>query len=290
MEVVMVNIGFVTDSTAYLTKEQIQQSGVRVIPLSVIFGGKSYREGIDISNEDFYARLPQLKELPTTSQPPVGEMVSLFKEMLESYDSIMCLFLSDKLSGTYQTAKAAAEMVDAKRIAVVDSRISSYGIAGPLLDGVEMARNGGTVEQILEMWEKELESEEAYFIVDTLEFLHKGGRIGGAAAAFGSLLQIKPILTMVEGRIDLFEKIRTHRRAVDRAKQMFAQDAASGMPLNLGVVHSVRLEDAKALRDELTAKYPHVNAGISELGPVVGTHTGPGLLALVYYQRQNLQP
>lgn len=280
----MANIGFVTDSTAYLRSDQVEAYGIRVVPLSVIIEGKAYREGIDMSNEEFYNLLPKLKQLPTTSQPPVGEFKAVFEEMLQTYDSVICLLLSANLSGTVQSAQTAAEMVDPNRITVVDSRISSYGIAGPLLDGVELAGKGASVSEIVQLWEKELASQEAYFLVDTLEFLHKGGRIGGAAAVFGSLLQIKPILTMVEGRIDLFEKVRTHRRGLDRIRALLDADVSSGRPIKLGVIHSTRLDDALALRQEVVEKYPNVQAEVYELGPVVGAHTGPGLLAFVYHE------
>jgi len=279
----MGKIGFVTDSTAYLHQNQVDELGIRIVPLSVVINGKAYSEGVDISNAEFYTVLPTLKELPTTSQPSVGQFKTVFEEMLQNYDDVLCLTLSANLSGTFQSAQTAAEMVNPEHIKVVDSRISSFGIAGPLLDGVELARRGASVQEILDLWEYELSREQAYFVVDTLEFLHKGGRIGGAAAIFGSLLQIKPILTMVDGKIDLFEKVRTHRRAMDRIWQLLDDTASNGQPLKLGVIHSARLADANALRDEVMAKYPHVKAEVYELGPVVGTHTGPQLLSFVFH-------
>jgi DegV family protein with EDD domain len=282
----MDNIGFVTDSTAYLSDDQVKRYGIRVVPLSVIFGDKAYREGVDLRNEEFYQMLQGAKQLPTTSQPPVGEFAKVFEEMLETHQHVLCLMLSKDLSGTYQSAKTAADMVDSNRITVVDSRIASYGIAGPLMDGVELARSGGTVDDVLKLWDEELSGLRAYFVVDTLEYLHKGGRIGGAAAVVGALLQIKPILTVIDGRIDLFEKVRTHRRALERVKQLLAEDAASGQPLQLAVVHTLRLQEAKALREELVEQYSNIQADVTDLGPVVGAHTGPGLLAIVYYPRK----
>jgi DegV family protein with EDD domain len=281
----MGKIAFVTDSTAYLTPEQAEQNGIHVVPLSVIFEDQSYREGVDIASDEFYARLAEAKTLPTTSQPAPGEFARVFERLLQDHDSVLCLLLSGGLSGTVRSAETAAQMVGGD-VTVVDSRITSYGIAGPLLDGVALARQGGTKEDILDLWQKELTEMRAYFVIDTLEYLHRGGRIGGAAAAFGALLQIKPILTMNDGRIDLFEKVRTHRRAMERMLAQFDSAAATGQPLQVGVVHSRRLDDAIQLRDELVAKYPNIQAEISELGPVIGTHTGPGVLALIYYPRQ----
>lgn len=280
----MSKIAFVTDSTAYLSPEVVEKHNISVVPLSVIFEGNVYREGVDLSSQEFYQRLVNSKSFPTTSQPPVGEFAQVFERLFVDHDTIMCLLLSSKLSGTVASAQAAAKMVEGQ-IHVVDSRISSYGIAGPLLDGIELANQGATAEEILALWDKELASERAFFVVDTLEMLHRGGRIGGAAAVFGALLQIKPILTIKDGTIDLFEKVRTHRRAMERMLTEFDADASTGKHLRVGVVHAQRYNDAVALRDELEAKYPNIETDISELGPVVGAHTGPGLLALVYYQK-----
>ncbi|MCL6625438.1 DegV family protein [Alicyclobacillus shizuokensis] len=280
----MGNIAFVTDSTAYLTPEQANEYGIEVVPLSVLFGSETFREGVDLTAEQFYARLAHADKLPTTSQPTPGEFAAVFERLLKDHDSVLCLLLSGGLSGTVQSAEMAVKQVGGD-VTVVDSRISSYGIAGPLLDGAALARQGGSKEDVLNLWRRELEEMHAYFVIDTLEYLHKGGRIGGASAVFGALLQIKPILTMNDGRIDLFEKVRTHRRAMERMLARFDEDARDGRPLQVGVVHSRRLEDAERLRQDLLARYPNVQADISELGPVIGTHTGPGVLALVYYPR-----
>lgn len=279
----MNKIAFVTDSTAYLSEEQIQAHQITVVPLSVIFGEEVYREGVDLQTDVFYNRLTTSKTFPTTSQPPVGEFAEAFTRLLETHDTVMCLLLSSKLSGTYQSAETAARMVDGKVI-VVDSGIASYGIAGPLLDGVEVALRGGSADDVVALWERELSSVRAFFVVDTLEMLHRGGRIGGAAAVLGALLQIKPILTINDGRIDLFEKVRTHKRAMERMLSEFDADANTGRSLKVGVIHAGRYGDAVQLSQQLKSQYPNIETDVSELGPVVGAHTGPGLLALVYYE------
>ena len=279
----MKRIAFVTDSTAYLTDEQASALGISVVPLSVIFPDASYREGVDISHKEFYEKLHHSSALPTTSQPSPGEFVSVFEELLANHDVVMCLLLSNALSGTLRSAETAAGMVNGDVI-VVDSKISSYGIAGPLLDGMTMAQQGSSPEQIQAYWEEKREVMHSRFLVDTLEYLHKGGRIGGAAAVFGALLQIKPILTVIDGKIELHDKVRTHKRALDRVLADFDAHASQGRPIRLGVVHAERQGDAQTLVNELTSKYSNVYAELAELGPVVGTHTGPGLLALVWYE------
>ncbi|WP_029421650.1 DegV family protein [Alicyclobacillus macrosporangiidus] len=278
----MEQIAFVTDSTAYLTPEQVRAHGITVVPLSVIFGDVAYREGVDITAEAFYEKLAEAKTLPSTSQPPVGKFVEVFERLLQDHDTVLCYLLSAKLSGTVRAAETAAGMVEG-RVRVIDSEYASYGIAGPLLDGVRMAEQGASSDEIVAYWERIRSQVKSLFIIDTLEYLHRGGRIGGAAAVLGSLLQIKPILTVVDGRLDLFDKVRTHRRAMERMLAEFDAAASGGARLRVGVVHSRRLAEAEDLCRQLTAKYPNIEVEISELGPVIGTHTGPGVLAILYY-------
>ncbi|MCL6517452.1 DegV family protein [Alicyclobacillus sp.] len=278
----MERIAFVTDSTAYLTKEQQDEHRITVVPLSVIFEDGAYREGVDITAEEFYQKLAEAKSLPSTSQPPVGEFKEVFERLLTDYDTILCYLLSSKLSGTCRAAETASRMVEGD-VRVVDSEYASYGIAGPLLDGVRMAEAGRSADEIVAYWERIRAEVKSLFIIDTLEYLHRGGRIGGAAAVFGALLQIKPILTVIDGKLELFDKVRTHRRAMERMLAEFDAAASTGRRLRVGVVHSRRPEDAEALRAQLVDKYPNVEAEVSELGPVIGTHTGPGVLAILYY-------
>ncbi|RIV18809.1 DegV family protein [Alicyclobacillaceae bacterium I2511] len=278
----MAKIAFVTDSTADLTEVEVQEYGISVVPLQVIFGNQTYRDGLDLSGDEFYNKLRQSSTLPTTSQPSAGEFVTVFERLLKDYDTVLALVLSDKLSGTYRSALTAAQMVGGD-VRVVDSKIATYGIGGPLLDGIQLAKQGASADEIVSYWEATRAAMKAWFIVDTLEYLHKGGRIGGAAAAFGTLLQIKPILTLVDGRIELFEKVRTHHRALERMLAELDAVASAGQPLRLGVIHSQREEDARALADQLVAKYPQLRARVVYLGAVIGTHTGPNVLSLILY-------
>ncbi|MCL6592933.1 MAG: DegV family protein [Alicyclobacillus sp.] len=279
----MGRIAFVTDSTANLTVEQAARAGVTVVPLTVVFGNQAYREGIDLTTEDFYEMLAKATTLPTTSQPSVGEFANVFRSLLNDSDEVLCYLLSSRLSGTLRAAEAAAQMVDPERIHVIDSLYASYGIAGPLLDGVALARAGYGAAAIIDWWECVRTQVRSVFVLDTLEYLHRGGRIGGAAAVLGSLLQIKPLLTVKDGQLGLLDKVRTHRRAVERMLFEFAQDTGQGGLWRACVVHARRAEEAMALRQQLAAQFPQIAFAVSELGPVIGTHTGPGVLALVYY-------
>ncbi|MCL6637586.1 MAG: DegV family protein, partial [Alicyclobacillus sp.] len=224
----MGRIAFVTDSTANLTAEQVTRAGVTVVPLTVVFGNQAYREGIDLSTEEFYELLAKAPALPTTSQPSVGEFADVFRGLLNDSDEVLCYVLSSRLSGTLRAAEAAAQMVAPDRIRVIDSWYASFGIAGPLLDGVALARAGLDADAIVGWWERVRAQVRSVFVLDTLEYLHRGGRIGGAAAVFGSLLQIKPLLTVQDGQLGLLDKVRTHRRAVERMLAEFARDTGQG--------------------------------------------------------------
>lgn len=285
----MTRIAFLTDSTAYLTAEQQADYAIEVVPLTVTLDGVSYREGRDITPAAYYRKLEQSKSFPTTSQPSIGMFMEVYQRLLETHDTVLGLLLSSGVSGTHETALQASRMVDGD-IRMVDSKIASYGIAGPLLDGIQLARSGGSPDDVLRLWDHEINTMRAYFVVDTLEMLHRGGRIGGAAAVFGSLLQIKPILTLTDGRIELFEKIRTHRKAVDRIVALWAEAAESGGPQRVGIVHGDRLDDAEALRARLLSERPDQRIDISEIGPVIGSHTGAGVLAVIFYEYPNAMP
>ncbi len=278
----MSRIAFVTDSSADLTNEEARKFGIAVVPQLVIFGGRSYRDGVDLTADEFYSQMANSSELPTTSQPSVGEFVAVFTELLKNNDTILGLFVSDKLSGTYRSAVSAAEMVGGD-IQVINSQIASFGIGGLVMDGVRLARQGVSAEGILAFWESSRESMKNWFVVDTLEYLRKGGRIGGAAAVLGTLLQIKPILTIVDGAVDLFARVRTHHRAMEYILGEFDKLARTGEPLRLAVIHTQRATEAQQLAEELGAKYPHVWVTVVVLGAVITAHAGPGLLALLAY-------
>lgn len=280
----MNRIAIVTDSTAYLPDDYIQANGITVIPVLVNFGEETRREGVDITTREFYEILPRLKELPTTSQPPIGEFVQVFGKLLETHDSVIGIFLSSALSGTFNSAKSAAAMVEGD-ITVIDSRLTSYVMERMVKEAVEMRDAGKSKQEIVDRMEHIVWNSKAYFVVDSLEHLHKGGRVSGMAALVGSLLQVKPVLYVNEAaKLDVLDKVRTRRRALDRIVGMFREDKAvkAGLPVRLSVVYANNLDDAKEFADRIRNEFPDVDPDLSELGPVIGTHVGPGILAIVY--------
>lgn len=279
----MAKIAIVTDSTAYLPDDTVHEYDITVIPLMVNFGQESHKEGVDIVNSQFYPRLAVEKNLPTTSQPVVGELVVSFERLLETHDAVIGIFLSAGLSGTAHSAETAARMVEGD-ITIIDSKITSAGQAHMVMRACQMIADGKEKEEIVAELMAMRERITAYFVVDSLEHLHRGGRIGGVSAALGSLLQVKPILTVNEGKLELFEKVRTRKKALARVLELTREKTDPSKPLHISVVYAHNPDDGKAFLEQVKAEFPSASTDMSELGPVIGTHVGPGLLAVIFYQ------
>ncbi|MGZ4032419.1 MAG: DegV family protein [Tumebacillaceae bacterium] len=281
----MSKIAIVTDSTSYLPMDTVHKHNITVVPLTVNFGQESYKEGVDIVAAQFYPRLAAEKNLPTTSQPAVGELAMMFEKLLETHDAVLAILLSSGLSGTANSAETAARMVGGN-IRIIDSKITSTGQAEQVLLACELAEQGVELEEIVTRVIALRDSVKAYFVVDSLDHLHRGGRVSGISAAIGSLLQVKPVLTVnAVGGLELFEKVRTRKKALARVIELVKGSLEPGKELHIAVVYAHNLEDAKLFRDQVAAEFPQARIDMSELGPVIGTHVGPGLLALIYDQR-----
>lgn len=280
-----VKIAIVTDSTAYLPKDVRERLGIRMIPLSVIFGDETYREEIDMTADEFFVKIKQSPKLPTTSQPSVGEFVDLFTAIREEgYDAVISIHLSSGISGTYQGAVTAGTMVDGLRVYAYDSEISCMAQGFYTIEAAEMAKAGKMPEEILARLDEMKRTLRAYFMVDDLSHLQRGGRLTGAQAFIGGLLQIKPLLHFENKVIVPFEKIRTRKKAVQRIEELFDEDADKGVPLKAAIIHANQPDEASRWRNELSARYPHVEFLISYFGPVIATHVGEGALGLTWYQ------
>ncbi|MBX6396009.1 MAG: DegV family protein [Alicyclobacillaceae bacterium] len=277
-------VAVVVDSTAGIPEEVVRRHRLTVVPLTVLFGEKVYREGVDLSPAEFYARLREAPQLPTTSQPPVGEFVSVFSRLLDDHRGVVCILLSGALSGTVQAARAAAASVRGP-VAVVDSRTSSYGLEALAVEAARMAEAGHSPDEIAERVTRMAQGIRAYFVVDDLAYLRRGGRLGSAQAVLGTVLQVKPILTLEDGRLALQEKVRTRRRAVDRIVELWEEALREG-PQRVCVIHADRAEDAEDLRARVAARIPGREVPVRELGPVLGTHGGPGVLALMFFPEE----
>ena len=276
-------IGIVTDSTAYLPPEVVERYGIRVVPLIVRFGEDAYAEGVEIENSTFYRRFRQEKTLPKTSQPAVGEFVAAYQQLLAEKEGVVSVHISGGLSGTVDAARAAARVLGEERIAIVDSRISAMALGFMAWEAAELAEQGRGMEEIVARVEEIKREMKAYFMVDNLEYLARGGRLSGMAAALGSLLQIKPILHLVDGRIELLEKNRTRKRTLERILEFCRQESPPGRRMRATIIHGDDLPAAEEFRSQVEAAVPGTEILISEFGPVIGTYLGPGALGLAYY-------
>ncbi|MGB9834678.1 MAG: DegV family protein [bacterium] len=281
----MSKIRIVTDSTCYLPPEVLQEyPELVIVPLYVSFGEKSYREGVNLKTEDFFSMLKKSKTLPTSSQPSVGDFLEVYRPLVEEGSAIISLHISSKLSGTVDSAQQAAKIVGGE-IEVVDSLFTGMGLGFMVLEALKAVRGGASKEEVLARVNAVREGITVIFVVDTLEYLHKGGRIGGAQALLGTLLKIKPILFLEEGRIEVLEKVRT--QAAARARMIaILEEIRSEYPqarMRIAIHQTEALEEAREVLENLRQKLKPEEIFISSLGPVLSTHTGPGLLGFASF-------
>lgn len=274
-----------TDSTAYIPKEVREKLQIKMIPLSVIFGQESYREEIDMTAEQFWKEIKEREDLPTTSQPPIGEFVNMYEELAKEYDAVISIHLSSGISGTFNGAVSAGQMVEGIKVYPYDSEISCMAQGFYAIEAAELAKEGKSPEEILKRLDEMKQSLRAYFMVDDLSHLKRGGRLSGAQAFVGSLLQIKPVLHFVDKVIVPYEKIRTRKKALKRIYELFDEVASQNVPLRATIIHANRPDDAEKMKQELAQKYPHVEFYISYFGPVIGTHLGEGAIGLGWYKK-----
>jgi len=274
-----------TDSTAYLKRDTRRANDIHMIPLNVIFGHESYQEEIDINADDFYDMVKEGGELPKTSQPSTGLMTNKLEELARDYDAVLAIHLSSGISGTYQGMIAAGDMVEGIDVHVFDSEISCLMQGFYALEAAELASNGETPEQILNRLEVMKESMKAYFMVDDLTHLHRGGRLNGAQAFVGSLLQVKPVLHFVDTKIVPFEKIRTRKKALKRILTLFEESIEEGGMYKACIIHANRLDEAKQIKQEIEQQFENVEIEVSYFGPVIGTHLGEGAVGLGWYRQ-----
>jgi len=279
----MAEVKIVTDSTAYLPAELIARYGIRVVPLKVLFGPEAYAEGVDISNSEFYGKLMEASTLPTTSQPSVGDFLQVYGEADREAVPILSIHISSKLSATVSTALTAKSELPQSQIEIVDSLSTSMGLGMVVLAAARAADEGQPLSQIRASCEKLIRSMNVFFMVDTLEYLHKGGRIGGAAALLGTVLRIKPLLYLKEGQIEVLAKVRTKRRALKRLLELVEEQVPEGTSVHAAVIHAQAAEEASALAKEIRARFNCAEMHLSELGAVIGTHVGPRAIGLAFY-------
>ncbi|MGP7818547.1 DegV family protein [Niallia sp. 01092] len=273
----------VTDSTAYIPKEVRNLHNIHIIPLTVVLGNDIYEEEIDLNADEFYEKV-KTNNLPTTSQPPIGKFVELFEKLSVDYDEVISIHLSSGISGTYQGAVSAGTMVDGITVYAFDSEISCMIQGFYTIEAAKLAQSGKSAAEIMPILKELKQTGHAYFMVDDLSHLQRGGRLSSAQALIGSLLQMKPLLHFSNNVIVPFEKIRTKKRAIKRMTELFAA-ATNGESYQAVIIHANRKEEAEAWKQELAAVYPNIDFTISYFGAVIGTHLGEGAMGIGWVKK-----
>lgn len=279
----------VTDSTSFMPQNLVDQYGLIIVPQILNWEGESYLDGLEITNEAFYSRLASSKELPTTAQPSPGQFMEAFSRLKETAESIVCIVISDHLSGTLDSARAAAQAMPDLPVEVVDSRSTSMGLGLLVLLAARMAEEGRDHVQIAEDIRSLVPHVRLLFVVDTLEFLHKGGRIGGAQRLLGSVLSIKPILHIEDGRIEPLESVRTKKKALSRLMDLVDEQTRGWSKIHIAVVDATAPDTANMIFDHIEQEIKPVEIIRSGLSPVVGTHAGPGAIGIAMLDASALQ-
>ncbi len=280
----MTKVAVMTDSTAYLPDNLVKSLSITVAPQVLIWGEETFRDGVDIMPDEFYKRLKTAKVMPTTSQVSIGDMKTTFEKLLESGYDVLGIFISSKLSGTIQSATQARELLPkaADRISIVDSDSTAMAMGFHVLTAARAAQAGASLAECLQLAEQSRTHTGVYFVVDTLEFLRRGGRIGGAQALLGSALNIKPILELRNGRIESIEKVRTKGKAIERMIDLVLQRVGDQKPVRLATLHANAEAEARQALEKATLQLHPDETVFASVSPVIGTHAGPGTIGLAF--------
>ncbi|RIK19452.1 MAG: DegV family protein [Anaerolineae bacterium] len=278
-----VKVAIVTDSTVNLPVDVIKENNIYVIPQILNWEGKSYLDQIDITTEEFYQRLPQSSDLPKTSQPAPGQFTEHFQKVAEGAESIVAIFVSELLSGTIQSAHLGAEALGDYPIEIVDSRSVSLGLGLLVTAAARYAAEGHDYKEVAAYVRNLAPRLRVMFVVDTLEYLHKGGRIGGAKRLVGSVLSIKPVLHLEDGKIEPFASIRTKNKAIQHMLDVVLGEMKGKQNIHAGVIHARAPQDAEYIVEQVRATVDPVEMFVNELTPVIGANVGPGVVGMGYY-------
>jgi DegV family protein with EDD domain len=279
-------IAVVTDSTAYLPEEALGELDIPVIPLWLIWGDERFRDGVDIDPPTFYQRLRTLETFPTTSQPSAGEFEAFFREVGAEADAVVGLFISSKISGTVANAKAAQAQLPDLNIRVVDSLSTSIGLGFSVLAAARAAAAGESVDDIVAVAEDLGSRMHLLFAVDTLEYLHRGGRIGGAKRLLGTALNIKPLLQLEDGAVEPLMQVRTKRKAVAQMLNVVGERLAGKPVAEAAIINADCPEEAAAVAEQVGQRFGLGTVPSVPLSPVIGAHAGPGTVGICFYAQR----
>ena len=278
----MSSVSILTDSSAYLPKELIAKYPIRVVPLTLNWEGKTYRDGIDIQAGEFYQRLSKSMTLPTTSQVSTGEMLANVNELLSASQDVLILPISSGISSTYQTALGVMRDFPSKRVALLDTKLVSMALGFQVLAAARAAANGSSLAECEQIAQRAYGQIGVYFIVDTLKYLAAGGRINTARRLLGTALNIKPILAILDGKIELVSSVRTRRKSMDAMLDLVEKGIDGRSPVRISVFHAMAEELASELMVTVKQRFSPIELILAEVSPVIGAHVGPGTIAIAY--------
>lgn len=278
----MNKVAIVTDSTVNLPESYIQENHITVAPQVVIWDDKTYLDGIDIQTKEFYQRLATSKTMPSSSQVSPQDFKNIYSDLHQQGFDILTIVVSSKLSGTMNSVTQAIQMIPEANIAVVDSFGASMSLGFPVLQAARAAVNGATLLECKAVAERARMHSNVYFVVDTLDFLHRGGRIGGASHFVGTALNLKPILTLHEGKVEAIGKVRTQKKAIEKMLDIVAEQLKHSRLVRISVLHANVPEQAQELLAECNRRFNPSESILTEVTPVIGTHTGPGTLGVAF--------
>lgn len=278
----MVKTAWVTDSTAFLDEELRNHPDLYTVPLSIILDGEEYADGVDLSPTQLFERLKQLKNPPTTSQPSVGAFQAVYEKLAKDYDQVVAVLLSSKLSGTVSSSEQAAKLVDIP-VTTFDSKILTYPMTALLKKGMELVEAGNSLEDVIREMERIRDTNETYVLIGSLEQLHRGGRMTGLQFFLGSMLNIKPIISIEDGVLEAKEKVRSEKKAKEKILDYFRSSYEKNRFKEVYILYGLHEEQAAEWQVELEKKYPQLKVICCPLGAVIGVHAGENTLGISWH-------
>jgi DegV family protein with EDD domain len=280
----MSKIAVVTDSTTYLPSNLVEKYNISIAPQVLIWGEQTYKDGVDIRSQEFFTRLKTTKVMPTTSQVAVITFQEMFQDLVNKGNEVLAILVSSKLSGTVQSAIQARDLMGNARekVHVVDSQSVAMALGFQATAVARAIEAGASINEAKALAEKSHEYTGVFFAVDTLEFLHRGGRIGGAQRFLGTMLNMKPILAIQDGRVEGVERIRTKSKALDRVLEMVTEKTQGKSPIRIATLHANAADEAKTLLARAEKELNPIESVFTEVSPTVGTHAGPGTVGLAF--------
>lgn len=280
----MSKIAFVTDSTSYIPEHFCRELNIHITPQVLIWGSQTFEDGVDILPDEFYSRLRTATTMPSTSQVSVVNMQKAFQGLIDQDLDVIGIFVSSKLSGTMQSAQQGRDALGTAggKVTLIDSNSTAMAMGFQVLAAARAAKDGASLADAKAVAEKARDQTGLFFAVDTLEFLHRGGRIGGAQRFIGTALNMKPVLQLKDGKVEAIERIRTRGKALARIIDLVEEQTRGKSPIRLATLHANAEVDAAKILDEAAARINPVEKILTAVSPVVGTHAGPGTIGLAY--------